>query len=112
MLQLAPAAFGKVAARRLLVIWPERKRAIVESFRDGSRTRLEETPNLELIFGEANPVQSEALMRLDLAGGTGMLAFGSSDPRKFDPGHGTDLLAFLGAAIERLLVQRMSENDG
>lgn len=66
----------------------------------------------ELIFGEANPIQSEALMRLDLAGSAGMLAFGSADPRKFDPGHGTDLLAFLGAAVERLLVQRMSENEG
>lgn len=65
----------------------------------------------ELVFGEANPIQSEALMRLDLAGGAGMLAFGSCDPRKFDPGHGTDLLAFLGAAVERLLVQRLSENE-
>ena len=42
----------------------------------------------ELIFGESNPVQSEALMRLDVAGSPGMLAFGSSDPRKFDPGSG------------------------
>lgn len=66
----------------------------------------------ELVFGEANPIQSEALMRLDLAGSTGLLAFGSADPRKFDPGHGTDLLAFLAAAVERLLVQRMSENEG
>jgi uncharacterized protein YigA (DUF484 family) len=66
----------------------------------------------ELIFGEANPIQSEALMRLDLAGGAGLLAFGSADPRKFDPGHGTDLLAFFGAAVERLLVQRMSETEG
>jgi uncharacterized protein len=66
----------------------------------------------ELVFGEANPVQSEALMRLDLAGSAGMLAFGSSDPRKFDPAHGTDLLVFLCAAVERLLVQRISENEG
>jgi uncharacterized protein YigA (DUF484 family) len=51
-------------------------------------------------------------MRMDLAGSVGMLAFGSADPRKFDPGHGTDLLAFLGAAVERLLVQRLSENEG
>jgi uncharacterized protein len=65
----------------------------------------------ELIFGESNPVQSEALMRLDVAGSPGMLAFGASDPRKFDPGHGTDLLVFLAAAVERLLVQRLSENE-
>ncbi len=31
----------------------ERKRAIVQSFRDGSQRRLEATPNLNLIFGEA-----------------------------------------------------------
>jgi uncharacterized protein len=66
----------------------------------------------ELVFGEANPIGSEALMRLDLGGSAGLLAFGSADPRKFDPGHGTDLLAFLGAAVERLLVQRLSENEG
>jgi uncharacterized protein YigA (DUF484 family) len=66
----------------------------------------------ELIFGESNPVQSEALMRLDVAGSPGMLAFGSSDPHKFDPGHGTDLLVFLAAAVERLLVQRLSETEG
>lgn len=31
-----------------------RKRAIVESFRRGSQRHIEETPNLELIFGEAH----------------------------------------------------------
>src|SRR5258708_25886992 len=31
----------------------ERKRAIVESFRSGSQSRIEKTKNLELIFGEA-----------------------------------------------------------
>ncbi len=31
----------------------ERKRAIVESFRNGSQRRLQNTPGLELIFGEA-----------------------------------------------------------
>ncbi len=32
----------------------ERKRAIVESFRGGNQARIEKTPNLELIFGEAS----------------------------------------------------------
>lgn len=64
----------------------------------------------EMIFGEANPVQSEALLRLDIPGSTGMLVFGSTDPRHFDPGHGTDLLAFFAGAVERLLMQRMSES--
>ena len=31
----------------------ERKRAIVDSFRNGNQTRIEKTANLELIFGEA-----------------------------------------------------------
>jgi pyruvate/2-oxoglutarate dehydrogenase complex dihydrolipoamide dehydrogenase (E3) component len=31
----------------------QRKRDIVESFRNGSQSRIEKTPNLELIFGEA-----------------------------------------------------------
>lgn len=64
----------------------------------------------ELVFGEANPVQSEALMRLDIPGSAGMLAFGSADARKFDPGHGTDLLTFFAGAVERLLMQRMAES--
>src|SRR6202023_2941349 len=32
----------------------QRKRDIVESFRNGSQTRIEKTANLELIFGEAS----------------------------------------------------------
>src|SRR2546426_3596998 len=31
----------------------ERKRAVVESFRGGSQRRLEATPNLDLVFGDA-----------------------------------------------------------
>ena len=61
----------------------------------------------EIIFGEANPVQSEALLKLDLGGAPGLLALGSSDPRKFDPAHGTDLLQFFAGVVERLLLQRL-----
>src|ERR1035438_7339430 len=32
----------------------KRKRDIVDSFRNGSQARIEKTPNLELIFGEAS----------------------------------------------------------
>ena len=66
----------------------------------------------ELIFGEANPVQSEALLKLDIAGAPGMLAFGSSDPKKFDPSHGTDLLTFVAGVVERLLTQRLADPEG
>lgn len=63
----------------------------------------------ELVFGEANPVQSEALMRLDVPGSAAMLAFGSADPRKFDPTHGTDLLVFIAGAVERMLLKHLAE---
>ncbi|MEM1162421.1 MAG: DUF484 family protein [Pseudomonadota bacterium] len=66
----------------------------------------------ELIFGEANPVQSEACMRLELGGATAMLVFGSSDPRKFDAAHGVDLLVFFGGVVERLLVQHLAGAGG
>ncbi len=66
----------------------------------------------ELLFGEANPVQSEACLRLDIAGSPAMLAFGSSDPKKFDPSHGTELLEFFAKVIERLLTQRLAAPEG
>ncbi|MEM0988294.1 MAG: DUF484 family protein [Pseudomonadota bacterium] len=62
----------------------------------------------ELVFGEANPVQSEALMRLDIGGGLGLFALGSSDPKKFDPRHGTDLLEFFAGVVERLLLRHLA----
>lgn len=65
----------------------------------------------EPIFGDTSPVRSEALMRLDIPGSAGMLVFGSADPRKFDPSHGTDLLVFFAGAVERLLLQRISDSE-
>ena len=65
----------------------------------------------ELIFGDANPVQSEALMRLDIAGAAGMFVFGSGDPKKFDSSYGTDLLNFFAGVVERLLLQRLADDN-
>ena len=65
----------------------------------------------EMIFGEANPVQSEALMRLDIAGAAGLFVFGSSDPKKFDASYGTDLLNFFAGVVERLLLQRLADDS-
>jgi uncharacterized protein YigA (DUF484 family) len=48
-------------------------------------------------------IASEACMKLDLGEDVGMLVLGSRDERHFLPQHGTDLLAFLGAATERAL---------
>ena len=54
---------------------------------------------------EAASVRSEACLRLDLGAGMrpGMLALGAEDPHHFAPGQGTDLLAFFGAAFERIM---------
>jgi uncharacterized protein YigA (DUF484 family) len=62
----------------------------------------------ELIFGSLTRTRSEALLRLDLAGSTGLLAFGAADPDRFAPDQGTDLLTFFGAAVERLLTLHLS----
>jgi pyruvate/2-oxoglutarate dehydrogenase complex dihydrolipoamide dehydrogenase (E3) component len=40
----------------------ERKRAIVDSFRNGSQSRIEKTKNLELIFGEAEFTGPKAIL--------------------------------------------------
>ena len=48
-------------------------------------------------------IESEACLRLDLGDDVGLLALGSRQPGHFLPQHGTDLLAFLGATVERAL---------
>ena len=65
----------------------------------------------ELVFGDANPIQSEACLAMDVGGSTGMLVFGSADPRRFDSSHGTDLLEFFAGIVERLLLQHLADAD-
>jgi len=69
-------------------------------------------PEAELIFGDRATVHSEALLRLEVMGAIGLLAFGSGDPDRFAPDQGTDLLRFLGAAVGRLLAQRLGDDPG
>ena len=62
------------------------------------------------IYGEgAGLIQSEALLRLNISTRTpaGLVAFGSRDPELFQDGQGTELVAFLGSVIERLLRARL-----
>ena len=61
----------------------------------------------EEIFGRDTPVRSEALVRLDIGGATGLVVFGSEDPERFGPDQGTDLLEFFGGVVGRLLTQRL-----
>ena len=58
----------------------------------------------EDVFGpEALRVRSEALLQLNLGRGKlpGLLVFGSTDPRRFHPDQGIDLLEFFGGVFER-----------
>jgi len=59
----------------------------------------------DLYGAAAADVRSEALLRLDLGGGVigGLLAFGATDPLRFHPDQGTDLLIFFGGVFERSL---------
>lgn len=57
----------------------------------------------ELYGGGAGLVKSNLLLRLNIAPGTppALLAFGSRNPDMFQPGMGTEQIAFLGGVIER-----------
>jgi uncharacterized protein YigA (DUF484 family) len=58
------------------------------------------------IYGPgAGLIQSEALLRLTISSRTpaGLVAFGRRDADLFHDGQGTELIAFLGSVIERLL---------
>ncbi len=63
----------------------------------------------ELIFGAMTSVRSEAMMRLDLEGAAGLVVFGASDPDRFGPDQGVDLLVFFGAIVGRLLLGHLAE---
>jgi uncharacterized protein YigA (DUF484 family) len=57
-------------------------------------------------FGEAaSLVRSEALVRLQISSSMSpaLLAFGSRDPEKFNPGQATELIGFLAAVLESVI---------
>lgn len=59
---------------------------------------------IEAIYGGgANLVQSQALLRIDIAMDTppAILAFGSRDPNMFGEGQATELISFLARVVER-----------
>lgn len=66
--------------------------------------RVDPTPD-DLYGADAGAMRSEALLRLDLGAGNlgGVLAFGASDPHRFHPDQGVDLLTFFAAVFERSL---------
>jgi uncharacterized protein YigA (DUF484 family) len=66
--------------------------------------RLDAAP-VDLYGDDAGAIRSEAALRLDLGAGnlSGVLAFGSTDPARFHPDQGVDLLTFFGGVFERSL---------
>ncbi|UWR02210.1 DUF484 family protein [Ruegeria conchae] len=60
-------------------------------------------PNPQVYGEQADQLQSEACLKLDLGAGRlpGMIVMGANDPRHFSPQLGTDLLAFFAGVFER-----------
>jgi len=71
-----------------------------------SVTLRDNVPGDRRLFGEASGlVRSDALLRLVVREGAppALLAMGSRDPRRFHPGQGTELLAFLANVMEHCI---------
>jgi len=60
-----------------------------------------------LFGGAAGLVRSQALLRLGFGRGAplGMLCIGTRDPRRFQPGQGTELLSFLARVVGLTIAQ-------
>ena len=70
---------------------------------DRDVTLRDNVPGDRRLFGEtAGLVRSDALLRLEVRkeGPAALLALGSREPRRFHPGQGTELLAFLAHVME------------
>ncbi len=69
---------------------------------------------VETIYGSgASLVRSQILLRINIGIGTppAILAFGSRDPELFQPGQGTEQIAFLAQVIERLFRAWLHTSD-
>ncbi|NCO04355.1 MAG: DUF484 family protein [Alphaproteobacteria bacterium] len=77
----------------------------IDKWMNGQNVLLQSSiSGIEPIYGGgANLVQSQALLRIDIAMDTppAILAFGSRDPNMFSNGQATDLIAFLARVVER-----------
>jgi uncharacterized protein len=68
---------------------------------EGRITRLGDTGFGALLFPEAPPIESAAMIRLTLWGRTGLLAFGAAEADAFTPDMGCELIAFIARVVER-----------
>ncbi|MGH1402800.1 MAG: DUF484 family protein [Alphaproteobacteria bacterium] len=77
----------------------------IDNWMEGRDVRLQDNiSGIEAVYGgAATLVQSQVLLRLDIAMGTptALLAFGSRDPNAFIEGQATDQVLFLAHVIER-----------
>lgn len=77
----------------------------IDKWMNGQNVLLQDSiSGIEPIYGGgATLVQSQALLRIDIAMDTppAILAFGSRDPHMFSDGQATDLIAFLARVVER-----------
>ncbi len=62
-------------------------------------------PEADMVYGEGAERGSEALVRLDFGEGAlpGLLAFWAAEPDRFAPDQASDLVAFYGAVVARVL---------
>jgi hypothetical protein len=62
-------------------------------------------PASDVYGADGNTIRSEAVVKLDLGADklAGLLVFGATDPHRFHPDQGTDLLTFFGGVFERSL---------
>lgn len=79
----------------------------IDNFMKNDRVKLEANiqGNENIYGGGAGLVKSQLALKLTVAPNMppAMLAFGSREPQQFQPGQGTELIAFLGHVIERYM---------
>lgn len=79
----------------------------IDNFMKNERVKLEANiqGNENIYGGGSGLVKSQLALKLNVAPNMppAMLAFGSREPEQFQPGQGTELIAFLGHVIERYM---------
>ncbi|MGB3148996.1 MAG: DUF484 family protein [Paracoccaceae bacterium] len=104
----------EAAVNRLGTVLSVAHDGFVDSYMSGGRAgapravvlRQVDSPEAAGLYGDsAEPIRSEALLRLDLGPGRlpGMLLMGATDPYHFRANQGTDLLAFFAGVFERAM---------
>ena len=100
------AAVASAGAGSIVMLPPRALAAAQSGSALGPVTLRSDAAPDRAIFGALSEgLRSEALVRLDFGAyaNPGLLAFGSTDPQRFHPEQGDDLLTFLGGVVERTM---------